>query len=223
MCGRYALYGPVSRHRQHFGVEPDNWIDRYNIAPTQLSPVIRASKEGTAREVIEAQWGLLPSWAKDPAAINHPINARAETVATKPMFRTAFKRFRVLVPASGFYEWKQLAGGKQPYFIRLRGEEPMGFGGLLERWEGPEGVVWTYCIIVTEPNELVAGIHNRMPVIIRPEDYDAWLDPGLIEPGIVSELMAPYPSDLMEAYPVGRAVGNPRSQGPELVAPMQAE
>ena len=220
MCGRYALYGPISRHREHFGVEPKDWQDRYNVAPTQLAPVIRSSKEGLGREVLEAQWGLLPGWVKDPDKVAHPINARAETVATKPMFRTAFKRFRVLVPASGFYEWKQIAGDKQPYFIRLRGEEPIGFAGLLERREGPDGVLWTYCIIVTEPNDLVAEIHNRMPVIVRPEDYDAWLDPGLTDAGIVSELMGPYPADLMEAFRVGRAVGNPRSQGPDLIEPI---
>jgi putative SOS response-associated peptidase YedK len=97
----------------------------------------------------------------------------------------------------------------------------MGLGGLLERWEGPEGVVWSYCILTTEPNDLLVPIHNRMPVIIAPEDYDAWLDPGLTEPGIVGELIGPYPPELMEAYPVGKAVGNPRSQGPELVEPVQ--
>jgi putative SOS response-associated peptidase YedK len=220
MCGRYALYGPVSRLRERFGVEPDHWIDRYNIAPTQMAPVIRACKDG-GREVAEAKWGLLPGWVKDPSKVAHPINARAETVVTKPMFRTAFRRFRVLVPASGFYEWMDVVGGKAPYYIRIRGgEEPMGFGGLLERWDGSDGVVWSYCIIVTEPNELVAAIHNRMPVIIDPEDYDAWLDPGLTDPRIVSELMAPYPAARTEAYPVGKAVGNPRSQGPGLIEPV---
>lgn len=217
MCGRYALFGPVSVHRRHFRLRDDpDWPDRYNIAPTQHSPVIRAHTDG-GREVIAAQWGLLPGWVKDPHKVPHPINARAETVATKPMFRSAFKRSRVLVPASGFYEWKRVAGGKQPYFIRLRSGEPMGFGALLERWRGADADLWTYCIIVTEPNGLVAPIHDRMPAIIRPDDYDAWLDPGLADPGVVTGLIGPYPAESMEIYPVGRAVGNPRAQGPELV------
>jgi len=221
MCGRYALYGPVSRLRERFGAEPGDWIDRYNIAPTQIVPVIRAAKAG-GRETIEARWGLLPGWMKEPGKTAQPINAKAETAAEKPMFRSAFRRFRILVPASGFYEWMQGPNCKQPFFIRIRGgEEPMGLGGLLERWEGPEGVVWSFCILTTEPNELLAPIHNRMPVIIAPEDYDAWVDPELMEPGIVGELIGPYPPELMEAYPVGKAVGNPRSQGPELVEPFQ--
>ena len=106
--------------------------------------------------------------------------------------------------------------------VQERGEEPMGFGGLLERWEGPDGVIWSYCIIVGPPNELLATIHDRMPIIIRPADYEAWLDPGLTDSGTLGELMAPYPAELMEAYPVGKAVGNPRAQGPELIRPASA-
>lgn len=220
MCGRYALYGPVSRHRSHFGLRDDfDFVDRYNIAPSQSAGVIRAGADGR-REIVEASWGLLPGWVRDPVRLPRPINAKVETVATNGMFRTAFKRFRVLVPACGFYEWQaRPAGGKQPFFIRLK-DEPMGFGGLLERWGEADNVVWSYCVITTAPNELVAPIHNRMPVIIRPEDYGAWLDPGLTDPGIVSELMRPYPAVMMEAYPVGKAVGNTRAQGPELMRPI---
>lgn len=220
MCGRYALCGPVSRHRQHFGLQDDfDFADRYNIAPSQLSPVIRATRDG-AREAIEAQWGLLPGWVKDPSKIAHPINAKAETAAEKPMFRTAFRRFRILVPANGFYEWMQRPSGKQPFFIRLRNETPIGFGGLLEHREDSNGMLYTYTILTTEPNEVCKPIHNRMPVIIAPENYEAWLDPTLTDPSRVKELITPYPAALMEAYPVSRAVGNPRSQGSDLIQPI---
>lgn len=220
MCGRYALFGPVSRHTGHFGLQGElDLEDRYNIAPTQAVPVIRASDDGL-REVVLARWGLLPAWVKDPGSIAHPINAKAETAGQKPMFRHAFRKSRVLVPASGFYEWKGRAGSKQPYFIRLKDGEPMGLGGLLERWTGPDGVQLSCCILTVDANELLASIHERMPVIIRPEDYDAWLDPGLTDIDIVGELIDPYPAEAMEAYPVGRAVGNPESQGPVLVEPV---
>ena len=231
MCGRYALYGPISRARRQFNVDlgyddfeivprdapsPFGWADRYNVAPTQFAPVIRAL--GSHREILAARWGLRPRWIKEPGKLSQPINAKIETAAKKPMFRDAFRRSRVLVPACGFYEWQPAAGGKQPYFIRPAGGEALfGFGGLLERWEGPDGPVLTFAILTTAANELMAPIHDRMPVIIQPEDYAAWLDPGVTDPGLVRELAGEFPVDRMEAYPVGRAVGNPRTEGPGLV------
>lgn len=218
MCGRYALYGPSSRYSRRFGVPEDecHFGDRYNVAPSLKLPVVRTAEDGS-RHVIEAVWGLLPRWVQDPKAINHPINAKAETAATKPMFRHAYRHARVLVPAAGFYEWQVRESGKQPYFIRLADDEPMGFAGLLERWEGSDGLSLSFAILTTDANELMAPIHNRMPVIVRPSDYEAWLDPALTDPAMMDQLARPYPAELMEAWPVSRAVNNARSEGPELI------
>ncbi|WP_415258247.1 SOS response-associated peptidase [Thauera phenylacetica] len=217
MCGRYALYGPQSRLREQFGVEPTHFEERYNIAPSQDAPIVRCGADG-AREIIPARWGLLPSWVKDPGKLAQPINAKVETAGEKPMFRHAFKRARVLVPASGFYEWVPVAGYKQPYFIRpVGGEALFGFGGLLEHWDGPEGTVLTFAILTTAANELMRPIHDRMPVIVRPEDYAGWLDPGVTDAHLVRELAGQYRPKGMEAYPVARAVGSPRAQGGSLV------
>ena len=228
MCGRYALYGPRSRLIQQFEVgfdevdeRPQDLWNPFNIAPSQSPPVVRARADGR-RELIAARWGLLPSWVKEPGKPARPINAKLETAAEKPMFRHAFRRSRVLVPASGFYEWQAVAGGaKRPYFVRpIGGTELFGFAGLLEHWRGAEGVVLTFAILTTAANELMAPIHDRMPVIIEPGDYAAWLDEGVTDPGIVRELAGEYPAARMEAYPVGRAVGNVRSTGPTLVEPV---
>lgn len=222
MCGRYALYSPQSRLRGQFGVAPADLEERFNIAPSQDAPIVRCGADG-ARELIAAHWGLLPAWVKVPGKLAQPINAKIETAGEKSMFRHAFKRSRVLVPASGFYEWVPVAGYKQPYFIRpVGGEALFGLGGLLEHWEGPEGPVLSFAILTTAANELMRPIHDRMPVIIRPKDYAAWLDPEITDANLVRELANEYPSADMEAYPVGRAVGNPRAQGPELVRPVQA-
>lgn len=221
MCGRYALYGPQSRLREQFGVESADLEQRYNIAPSQDAPIVRCGADGE-RELISARWGLLPSWVKEPGKLAQPINAKVESAGEKPMFRHAFKRSRVLVPASGFYEWGPVAGYKQPYFIRpVGGEALFDFGGLLEHWEGPEGPLVTFAILTTAANDLMRPIHDRMPVIIRPEDYSAWLDSGVTDTHLVRALASVYPPGAMEAYPVGRAVGNSRSQGPGLVEPIR--
>lgn len=235
MCGRYALYGPITRASKQFDIDvgyhdfeiiplnapnPFGWADRYNIAPTQVVPVVQTADNH--RRFVAARWGLLPSWVKEPGKLAQPINAKLETAAEKPMFRHAFRRSRVLVPACGFYEWQPVAGGKQPYFIRPTGGETLfGFGGLLEHWRGPEGDVVTFAILTTAANELMVPIHDRMPVIIQPDDYAAWLDPSITDVGLVRELAGEYPAERMEAYPVGRSVGNSRAQGSELVEPVK--
>lgn len=237
MCGRYALYGPISRACKQFDVDigfddfeilprdapnPFGWGDRYNIAPTQAAPVICGT--GEHRRFLAARWGLLPAWIKEPGKLPHPINAKIETAAEKPMFRHAFRRSRALVPARGFYEWQPVAGGKQPYFIRpVGGEMLFGFGGLLERSNSPDGEVLTFAILTTAANDLVRPIHDRMPVIIEPKDYAAWLDPRLTDADLVRELAGAFPAEQMEAYPVGRAVGNPRSEGADLVRRIDAK
>lgn len=225
MCGRYALYGPHSRLRREFDLEfeevDDIKVDLYNIAPSQWAPVIRATPAGQ-RSLIRARWGLLPSWVKEPGKLAQPINAKLETAAEKPMFRHAFRHSRVLVPISGFYEWQPVAGSKQPFFIRpASGTAHFALGGLLERWDGPDGPVLTFAVLTTAANELIRPIHSRMPVIILPENYNAWLDPALIDADAIRSLASPYPAHLMRAYPVGRAVGNPWAQGPELIEPIK--
>lgn len=219
MCGRYAMYGPVSRYREHFGVEDEfEFRPRYNIAPSQTLPVLSATPDGH-RGFVEARWGLLPSWVKDPAEFSQPINAKTETAAVKPMFRHAFRNSRILVPADAFYEWQSVAGGKQPYLVRMRDESPFGMAGVLEHWQGPEGEVSTFAILTTTPNALIAGIHNRMPAIISPDQYAVWLDPGMTDVDRLLGTLGPYPERLMAAYPVSRKLNSPTNDGPDLIVP----
>jgi putative SOS response-associated peptidase YedK len=200
-----------------FGTEDEfDLAPRFNVAPFQVLPVVSQSPDGH-RNFLMAKWGLIPAWVKDPTELNHPINAKAETVAIKPMFRHAFKKSRILVPADGFFEWKAANGGKQPYFIRMRDGEPFGMAGLLEHWHGPDGDVATFTVLTTEPNPLMAEIHNRMPAIVRREDYGVWLDPATAEVARLQAVLAPYPERLMEAYPVSRRVNKPENEGPELI------
>ncbi len=220
MCGRYALYGPQSRYREHFGAADDfEFAPRYNVCPSLRMPVVQQGPDGLRRFLL-ATWGLIPSWVKDPGKMPHPINAKAETADSKPMFRHAFRKSRVLVPADGFYEWKVEEGRKQPYYICLRDGSPLGFAGLLEHWQGPEGDVATFTLLTTEPNALMATIHDRMPVIIRPEYYGHWLDPGLTDNEDVRAMIGSHEAGAMEAYPVSRKVNSPANDGAELIAPI---
>ena len=217
MCGRYALNRSPAELREHF--EAANQSDskpRFNIAPTQTVPVVRLDEKGN-RVFTLAQWGLIPSWVKDPEEVQHPINAKSETAAIKPMFRHAYRKSRVLVPADAFYEWAAKNGVKQPYLIRLRDGAPMGMGGLLEHWHGPEGDVTTFTILTTNANSLMAKIHDRMPVIIKPEDYAPWLDTNFTEVIKIQGMTLPYPERLMEAYPVSRKVNSPKYDSPDLI------
>ncbi len=167
MCGRFTLRTPTHRLAEAFGVRDlPNLPPRYNIAPTQDAAVVRPGPEGEARELAMLRWGLVPSWSEGPSAYSM-INARAETVATKPAFRAAFRHRRCLVPADGFYEWQRVDGGKQPYLVELASGEPFAFAGLWEHWEGGD-VIESFTIIVTEANELLRPIHERMPVILDP-------------------------------------------------------
>src|SRR5918993_984773 len=223
MCGRYD--NVIARHAMQdlFGAArlPDsNFPPRYNIAPAQDVPIVRIGPDGT-REVVMARWGLIPFWmrAKPPKAF---INARAETVHQMPMFRHAFAKRRCLIPATGFYEWQQRASGKQPWRFTMNDLEPFAFAGL---WEfvrfGEEEIVST-AIIVGEPNPLVNAVHDRMPVIVLPEDYERWLDPEL---GIedARALLKPFPAELMQAYPVSKLVNSPRNDTEECIRPIEAE
>jgi putative SOS response-associated peptidase YedK len=204
-------------------------VPRYNIAPTQPIAAIRLAEDGQ-RELTFFHWGLIPSWAKDVKIGSRMINARSETVTEKPSFRAAFKRRRCLIPADGFYEWQKQTNGKQPMFIRpAEGEEqpglslpkrPFALAGLWEVWRDPDGSALQSCtILTTTPNELMAPIHNRMPVIIEPEDYDLWLNPEP-DPEQGLHLLRPYPAEKMTAYPVSTVVNNPRNETPDCIQPI---
>jgi putative SOS response-associated peptidase YedK len=216
MCGRYALNRTPAELKEHFDAAIQlEMKPRFNIAPSQTVPVVRLDETGN-RVFTLARWGLIPSWVKDPKVIQHPINAKAETAAIKPMFRHAYRKSRVLVPADAFYEWTP-KDGKQPYLVRLRDGKPMGMGGLLEHWQGLEGDVTTFTILTTEANSLMAKIHDRMPVIIKPEDYATWIDTNFTDVIKIQRMTLPYPERLMEAYPVSRKVNSPQHDSPDLM------
>lgn len=217
MCGRYALYGFPPKLQEHFGTTNElEFVPHFNIAPTQTVPVVRVDAAGQ-RIFTLARWGLIPSWVNDSTEIQHPINAKAETAAIKPMFRHAFRKSRVLVPADAFYEWQAVTDGKQPWLIRLKEDEPMGMGGLLEHWQGPQGEVLTFSILTTESNPLMVKIHDRMPVIIRPENYATWLDPEFTDVNQLQMMARPYPERFMKTYPVSRRVNSPQHDSADLI------
>jgi putative SOS response-associated peptidase YedK len=217
MCGRFSLFSPAPVLAEAFDLAGlPELAPRYNIAPTQPVAAVRAGAAG--RQLVRLRWGLVVPWAKDTKVA--PINARSETAADKPLFRAALRKRRCLVPASGFYEWLALAGGKrkQPYCFRPGDARPWAFAGLWERWQGPGGPVEGCAILTTEANELVRPVHDRMPVILPRQHWAAWLDPTLQEAGELVPLLRPFPSDAIRAYPVGLAVNNPRNDGPECLA-----
>jgi len=223
MCGRFSLTANLTTVAQRFGVpiptaESAVWIPSYNIPPTKT--VVVVGDDGT-RYLTEMRWGLIPSWAKDPSIGNRMINARAETVSTKPAFRAALRKRRCLVVADGFYEWQKEGRGKQPFYIALKSREPFGFAGLWETWTSPDGAEIKSCtIITTEANELLRQIHDRMPVILTGEAEAVWLDPTIQEPARLLPLLKPYPAQEMEAYPVSRLVNLPTYDAPECVLPI---
>ena len=221
MCGRYTLNSPPAKLRDHFATanEPD-FKPRFNIAPSQTVPVVRIDETGD-RVFTNARWGLIPSWVKAPDHSQQPINAKAETAAIKPMFRHAYRKSRVLIPADAFYEWTAKDGVKQPYLVRLRDYKPMGMGGLLEHWQGDEGLVTTFTILTTQANALMTKIHDRMPVIIKPEDYATWLDAHFTDVIKIQAMTLPYPDRLMKSYPVSRKVNSPQQDSPDLMKEVQ--
>ena len=216
MCGRYELHTQPAALALAFGVPfPPQMRARYNIAPMQDVPIIRRGPTGL-RELVEVRWGLVPRWAKDPSIGNRMINARAETLAEKPSFRTALKRHRCLLPADGFYEWKQTpSGGKQPIHIGMKDGAPFAFAGLFERWLSPAGEVLDTCtIITTQSNALLAPLHDRMPVIVAPVAFDRWLDVANED---TAELFTPYPAEAMTYYPVSPRVNSVRNDDAKLI------
>lgn len=224
MCGRYVRFTPLRQLLPQFGVRPERIDDKlpggYNIAPGQNILVVREDTE-QGRTYGLLRWGLIPSWAKDPAIGHRMINARAEGVADKPAFRAAFRSRRCLVPADGFYEWAKKGNQRQPYYFQRRDRGSLAFAGLWERWHGNGGVVESCTIITTSANATLRSIHERMPVILAPEDYDLWLAPTQ-PPALLEQLLRPAPDDLLEAYPVSSQVNRPTGQGPGLIAPEEA-
>lgn len=221
MCGRFSLIATGQEVADHYALsEVPLLAPRYNIAPTQPVAAVRLAYEGGARELTYFQWGLIPSWSKDPSIGSKLINARSETAAEKPSFRTAFKRRRCLIPTSGFYEWQKVGSGKQPMYIHLAEGNLMSFAGLWEYWASADGSELETCtILTTSPNDLMASIHNRMPVILSPDDYTMWLDPETPTDQLM-HLMRPSESELLDLYPVSTTVNNPRNEVPEAMAPI---
>jgi putative SOS response-associated peptidase YedK len=219
VCGRFAQKSPAKRITKQFKVEEvPPLAERYNVAPTQ--EVLGVRERGGSREAALFKWGLVPRWAKDLSIGNKLINARSETVTEKPSFREAFARRRCIIPADGFYEWQRAGGRKQPFFFRMRDESPFGFAGLWERWEGEGGEVIDSCtILTTEANEVLRPVHERMPVILRPEDYELWLEADGGKVDLVREMLRPYPAGEMLGHPVSALVNSPRSQGEVLTEP----
>ncbi len=218
MCGRYVLSTRPDELAAHFGLDAYcDYPPRWNIPPGTDIPVIRHSPEG--KRVLDLlRWGLVPHWAKDASMGQRLNNARAETVADKPAFRDAFQRRRCLIPADGFYEWKTVDKGKQPYYFSLRSGEPMALGGLWEAWRAPDGSVLRTCAIVTTgPNDLMASIHERMPLIIAPEHWQTWLAASA---QAALALLSPYPVEPMQAWPVHRRVSKVSEDSPALIKPL---
>jgi putative SOS response-associated peptidase YedK len=224
MCGRFSQTASPEVLAQQFKItDPPLFTPRYNIAPSQPIAAIRIDPDSATRTLVMLRWGLIPSWAKDPKIGFQCINAKAETVAEKPSFRSAFKKRRCLIVATGFYEWQVQGRTKQPMWIGLRSKRPFAFAGLWEQWTPAEGELLETCtIITTEPNDLMAPIHNRMPVILAPTSYDQWLDPTFQHVEPLKALLRPYPSEELTAYSVSTLVNNPRHDAPQCLDPITA-
>ena len=225
MCGRFARRSTQQVLADWFGVELEDmpWFaPSFNVAPQSTQPVVRVSRDSGGRELSLMRWGLVPFWAKDAKFGYSTINARAEDAPTKPAYREAFKKRRCLVPADAFYEWKRFdAKTKQPYAIALKSGEPYALAGLWESWRPKDGdPLETFTILTTDPNELMQSIHNRMPVILEPQDYDRWLDSANPQTPPV-DLLRPFPAEKMRAWPVTDRVGNVRNNDPELLESLQ--
>lgn len=192
-------------------------VERYNVAPTQTVLAVREASHG--REATFLRWRLVPRWAKDPAIGNKLINARSETVTEKPSFREAFVRRRCLVPLDGFYEWSRRGDRKRPFYFHMRDGEPFAVAGLWEVWEGEGEPLETCTLLTTEASELLAPYHDRMPVILRPEDYDLWLDAGVRSAERLLPLLRPYAREEMGTHPVSPMVNSPSNDSPRCVEP----
>ncbi len=220
MCGRYALSRPANRYADYFGAElsvTESLEPNYNVAPTD--PVYGVAETDGGRAMGVFRWGLVPFWADSPKDGAKRINARAETVATKPMFRDAFEKRRCLLPADGFYEWiKEEDGSRQPVYIFRSNHAPLALAGIWERWRDGAGTVLTTCsVITTDANELLRPIHDRMPVLLGEDEWSTWLDRSVDDTELLSSFLRPAPEDLLETVQVAKTVNNVRNKGPECL------
>jgi putative SOS response-associated peptidase YedK len=221
MCGRYVLHHSLRELQARFGAEQLDlpFSPRYNVAPTQAMPIV--TQQGENRAIALMTWGLIPAWAKDTKPGFATINARAEGIAEKPAFRVPIRRHRCLVPADGYYEWQARDGKKQPYFIHFTDNRIFAFAGLYDIHRAADGAdLHTYTIITTTPNTTLAPLHDRMAVILKPEDEAEWLDPGVTDPFQVTRLLRPYEISDIEAYPIGPQVNRPAYDAPDLLSPL---
>ena len=219
MCGRYSLIADIGELQERFGFDGSELTHtpRYNVAPTQMALTVT---NGSERRGSYMRWGLIPSWAKSASVGTRMINARAETVAEMPSFRTALQRRRCLVLADGFYEWQGKGSSRRPMRITMASGEPFAFAGLWDAWRDPKGEVVRSCaIITTSANESLSPIHDRMPVILPRELESLWLDHDIQDPAALDGILRPYPADAMEAYEVSSLVNSPANDGPEVVVP----
>ena len=227
MCGRFSLTASPEELAMLFDLpELGAFPPRYNIAPTQPIQTIGINAAGN-RDAALVRWGLIPHWVKDPNDFTLIINARSETAATKASFRTALRHRRILVPATGFYEWYRPSDKslpKQAYWIKPAEEGTVAFGGLMETWMGKDGTEMdTGCILTTQSNDQIGNIHHRMPVVIKPQDFDWWLDCKTSEPKDIADLMNPVEDGFFEAIAVSDAVNKVANTGPEIQKPGKAE
>jgi putative SOS response-associated peptidase YedK len=223
MCGRYFEQIDPEEIASAFRVNVDDveLPPSYNVAPAQQVPIVRFNAKESHRVLQHAQWGLIPSFAKDRNIAWKTINARAETVDTAASFRTGFAKRRCLVIASGFFEWRKVGKHKYPYAIALKDDAPIGFAGVVENWKDPETEQWlrSCAIITTVPNELVATVHDRMPVIIAPEDYERWLGESAADATELKSLLKPFPAEAMKMWPVSPRMNKPDVNDPEVLTP----
>ena len=225
MCGRYRLSRRKQLVEEYFDASgDDDWSPRYNIAPTQPVPVIRQHPKEPNRLLSLARWGLIPSWAKDMSGAAGMINARSETAATKSAFRESMKFRRCLVPADGFYEWLRTGKTKQPFCFEVNDGELFAFAGFWDRWRDPNGQWIKSCsILTTPPNVVTAAVHDRMPAILRKDDYDLWLDPEMTNISTLSDLLKPFDARSMRSYAVNSRVNQVQNDDPECSAPVALE
>lgn len=221
MCGRFRLRR-ADKLAERFDIEPeDDWTPRYNIAPTQDVVVIRQDPAKPKRFGSHLRWGLIPYWAKDASIGNKMINARAESIATKPAFQESLKERRCLIPGDAFYEWKRKGKTKTPFCFTMADESIFAFAGIWDKWRSPEGkVIETCSIITTKPNALCADIHDRMPVILPDDVYDLWLDPGFQRTDAICDLLKPFNAELMNRYEVSDRVNLVQNDDPACAEPL---
>jgi len=223
MCGRYRLSRRKQVIEEYFETADwqDDWSPRYNIAPTQPVPVIRQHPKESIRQISMMRWGLIPNWAKTPSIATNTINAKSETAATKPAFRDPLKFRRCLIPADGFYDWKKAGTSKQPFCFEVHDGELFAFAGLWDGWKDSTGNwIRTCSIFTTTPNAVTSAVHDRTPVILEPDSYDLWLDPGMQNVAAASELLKPYDARLMRCYPISTRINHVANDDEECSRPV---